>query len=132
MYWSIDIADPVFVVQPMNTTAILNQDAAFACIVSPIQTESYSLVNITWKFQPASMNTGSGSGGLDDTTTVIISEGVMDGFPYPGTSLLKIKSVNMTNEGDYFCTAQFTDGRNITSQSVTLQIPLDSGLTDID
>lgn len=123
----------MFVVQPINTTASLNQSAAFSCIVSPVQTDSYSLVNITWMFRSESMIIGSGSGSesIDSITTVVISEGVMDRFPYLGTSILKIENVNLTNEGEYFCTARFTDDRNITSQPATLQISSNSGLTII-
>ena len=51
-----------------------------------------------------------------------VTEGVLDSFPYPGASILRIKMVDPVDIGLYYCVAYFSDGSNFTSEMASLEI----------
>ena len=121
------LVDPQFVIQPENTSALLGYDAAFTCTIQPVQTDSNSLITITWMFQQEVIpDSGSGSVLGSDFSeydcATDITNGVIEELPQTGTSILKVSNISEQNRGQYFCVALYSDDLNITSDSAYLDI----------
>lgn len=101
----------------MNVTAALDNTVTFACSVSAVQTNSYSLIDISWVFHPTPDEYENIT--MESFTT---SQGLMNEVQYVGISILKIDDVDRTNEGTYYCIAMYSNGINITSDKANLLI----------
>ena len=118
------LVDPQFVIQPENASALLGYDAAFTCTIQPVQTDSSSLITITWMFQQEVMpDSGSGSVlGSAFSDNELVTDGVIEKLSQTGTSILKVSNISEQNRGQYFCVALYSDDLNITSDSAYLDI----------
>ena len=115
---SPSVITPQFIVQPVNIT--VGDEAAFACVIAPDQLppNGPSLLNITWLFLTDLNMTDM----ITEDVVERVTEGVLDSFPYPGASILRIKMVDPVDIGLYYCLAYFLDGSSLTSEMASLEI----------